>query len=52
MSRKYPKWTKHQIEKIATHLITRPDVDVMPIIKQACHIIEKYDKDHPILNML
>jgi hypothetical protein len=36
MSRKYPTWIKHQIEMIATHLITKSnDVDVIPIIKQA-----------------
>jgi hypothetical protein len=38
MSRKYPTWIKQQIEKIATHLITRSnDVDdvLIPIIKQA-----------------
>jgi hypothetical protein len=35
MSRKYPVWIKQQIEKIATHLITNSNVDVIPIIKQA-----------------
>ncbi len=36
MSRKYPTWIKQQIEKIATHLITKSDVDdVISIIKQA-----------------
>ena len=35
MSRKYPTWVKHQIEKVATHLITKSNVDVIPIIKQA-----------------
>src|SRR5688572_13986265 len=35
MSRKYPTWIKEQIEKIATYLITKSDVDVMSIIKQA-----------------
>jgi hypothetical protein len=38
MSRKYRTWIKQQIEKIATHLITRSnDVDdvLIPIIKQA-----------------
>jgi DNA polymerase elongation subunit (family B) len=36
MSRKYPAWIKEQIEKIATHLITKSNVDdVIPIIKQA-----------------
>jgi hypothetical protein len=34
MSRKYPIWIKQQIEKIATHLITKSNVDVMPVIKQ------------------
>src|SRR5215213_7246279 len=35
MSRKYPTWTKQQIEKIAIHLITKSNVDVIPDIKQA-----------------
>ena len=37
MSRKYPTWIKQQIEKIATHLITKSNVtdDVIPVIKQA-----------------
>jgi hypothetical protein len=35
MSRKYPTWIKQQIEKIATHLITTYDIDVISIIKQA-----------------
>jgi DNA polymerase family B len=38
MSRKYPtSWIKQQIEKIATHLITKSNVDddVIPVIKQA-----------------
>ena len=36
MSRKYPTWIKQQIEKIATHLITKSNVDdLIPIIKQA-----------------
>jgi DNA polymerase elongation subunit (family B) len=35
MSRKYPTWIKQQIEKIATHLITKSDIDVIPVIKQA-----------------
>jgi DNA polymerase elongation subunit (family B) len=35
MSRRYPKWIKQQIESIATHLITKSNVDVMPLIKQA-----------------
>jgi hypothetical protein len=36
MSRKYPIWIKHQLEKIATHLITKSNVDeLIPIIKQA-----------------
>ncbi len=34
-SRKYPIWIKQQIEKIATHLITKSNVnDVIPVIKQ------------------
>jgi DNA polymerase elongation subunit (family B) len=38
MSRKYPTWIKQQIEKIATHLITKSndfDDDVIRVIKQA-----------------
>jgi hypothetical protein len=35
MSRKYPTWIKQQIEKIATHLITKSNVDIISIIKQA-----------------
>ena len=34
MSRKYPRWIKKQVEKIAIHLITRCDVNVIPIIEQ------------------
>jgi hypothetical protein len=36
MSRKYPIWIKQQIEKVATHLITKSNVDdVIPVVKQA-----------------
>jgi DNA polymerase elongation subunit (family B) len=35
MSRRYPKWIKQQIEKIATHIITKSDIDVIRIIRQA-----------------
>ena len=35
MSRKYPAWIKQQIEKIATHLITKPYDNVMLIIREA-----------------
>ena len=35
MSRRYPKWIKQQVEKIASHLITKSNVDVLPLIKQA-----------------
>ena len=35
MSRKYPKWIKQQVEKFASHLITKSDVEVLPLIKQA-----------------
>jgi len=35
MSRKYPIWIKQQIEKIATHLITNSNDNVIPVIKQA-----------------
>ena len=36
MSRKYPIWIKQQIKKIATHMITKFNVDdVIPVIKQS-----------------
>jgi DNA polymerase, archaea type len=35
MSRRYPKWIREQIEKIATFIITKSDVDVVAVIKQA-----------------
>jgi hypothetical protein len=36
MSRKYPTWIKQQIEKIATHLITKSNVNnIITVIKQA-----------------
>jgi DNA polymerase elongation subunit (family B) len=36
VSRKYPTWIKQQIEKIATHLITKSNVNgVILVIKQA-----------------
>jgi DNA polymerase elongation subunit (family B) len=35
MSRKYPTWIKQQIEKIAIHLITKSNDNIVPIIKQA-----------------
>ena len=35
MSRRYPKWIKQQIQKIATHIITNAGVGVIPIINQA-----------------
>jgi DNA polymerase elongation subunit (family B) len=35
MSRRYPKWIKQQVQKIATHIITNAGVDVIPIINQA-----------------
>jgi DNA polymerase elongation subunit (family B) len=36
MSRKYPTWIKQQIEKVATYLITKSNVDdLIPVIKQA-----------------
>jgi DNA polymerase elongation subunit (family B) len=48
MSRKYPTWIKQQIEKIATHLITKSnDVDdIIPIIKQAFEDLD-YGKFDP-----
>ncbi|MGC2574528.1 MAG: DNA polymerase domain-containing protein [Candidatus Nitrosopolaris sp.] len=40
MSRKYPKWLKKQIEKIAIHLITRPDISVTPVIQKSIEDLE------------
>ena len=40
MSRKYPKWIKMHIEKIAIHLITRSDASVTPIIQKAIEDLE------------
>ena len=40
MSRKYTKWIKVHIEKIAIHLITKPDVSVIPIIQKAFEDLE------------
>jgi hypothetical protein len=40
MSRRYPKWIKKQIEKIATHLITKPDISVIPVIQKAIEDLE------------
>lgn len=40
MSKKYPKWIKKQIQKIAIHLITKPDVSVVPIIQKAIEDLE------------
>ena len=33
MSRRYPKWIKQQVEKIASHLITKSSIDVTTINK-------------------
>jgi hypothetical protein len=38
MSRKYPTWIKHQIEKVATYLIIKSNDDVIPFVKQASRI--------------
>ena len=35
MNRRYPKWIKQQIEKIAMWLITKPNIDVLPLIRQS-----------------
>ena len=35
LSRKYPRWIKQQIENIATHLITKPDGNVIHLIRQS-----------------
>jgi hypothetical protein len=45
MSRKYPTWIKQQIEKIATHLITKSNVTdgVISVIKQAFEDLD-YDR--------
>jgi hypothetical protein len=34
MSRRYQKWIKQQIEKIAIQPITKPNVDVLSLIRQ------------------
>ncbi|MGA9154640.1 MAG: hypothetical protein WBZ36_29000 [Candidatus Nitrosopolaris sp.] len=47
MSRKYPKWIKKQIEKIAIHLITKPDISVTPVIQKAIEDLE-YGRFEPI----
>ena len=35
MSGRYPKWIKNKIAVIAIHLIKKPEVNVLPLIKQA-----------------
>jgi DNA polymerase, archaea type len=35
MNRRYPKWIKYQIGRVATQLVTKPYDDVLPLIKQA-----------------
>jgi DNA polymerase elongation subunit (family B) len=35
MSKKYPTWIKQQIEKIAIHLITKSNIELISLIKQA-----------------
>jgi hypothetical protein len=35
MSGRYPKWIKNKVAILAIRLITKPDVNVIPIIKQA-----------------
>jgi len=40
MSRRHPKWIKMHIEKIAIHLITKPDVSVIPIIQKVIEDLE------------
>ncbi len=35
LNRRYLKWIKQQIEKIADHIITQPNVDVLPSLRQA-----------------
>ena len=35
MNRRYPNWIKVQIEKIANHIITQPNIDVLPSLRQA-----------------
>ena len=47
MSRRYPKWIRQQIQKIATHIITNPSVGAIPIINQAfddllCRFSKRY----------
>lgn len=40
ISRKYPLWIKNQIEKIAIHLITKPEISVIPVIQKATEDLE------------
>jgi hypothetical protein len=43
MSRKHPTWIKQQIEKVATHLITKCTVAIIQIIKQAFEDLDYVD---------
>jgi hypothetical protein len=43
MSRKHPTWIKQQIEKVATHLITKYTVAIIQIIKQAFEDLDYVD---------
>jgi DNA polymerase family B len=40
MSGRYPKWIKDKIAIIATHLITKPEDDITPLIKEAFSELE------------
>ena len=46
MNRRYPIWIKQQIEKVATQLITKPNVNVIPMIKQAFEDLD-YGRSNP-----
>jgi DNA polymerase I len=39
-SGRYPKWIKNNIATIATHIITKPEEDIIPLIKQAFSELE------------
>ena len=52
MSRKYPAWIKQQIEKIATHLITKSNVDdIISVVKQAFEDLDYSRFEDKICNL-
>lgn len=40
MGNKYPKWIKNSVQLIATHVITKPEEKVVPLLKKIFHEIE------------